>query len=228
MTMTPTSRTVALDPTRNVPGVRAAGLPRHAARRVDQVLDRPVDLVVHRDAVRPRRRPHHAHLRARRDGPRQRSRRGVPGLVHDLGDDDRPDHRDRPRHAGRHQRVRHRHDPRDAGGDAAPGAVLAAKALVLSSHAVRRRHRHRLRRLLRGQLVPRPRGHRPGAHRRGRAAVHVRQRALHGRARAARRRRRAAGPAHRRGPLDRARTGVRRRPDGLAAARRRGASGSPS
>ena len=93
-----------------------------------------------------------------------RRRRRVAGLVHHLGDDDRPDQRGGAGCAGRHDGVRHRHDPYDV--RRRPGARPRACRQVASGRrrpALRGRHRDRAPRLLRRQLLPRPRGHRHGA-----------------------------------------------------------------
>ena len=62
---TPDDHDPDVDDRRPRPGPERARRPRprlrrHAARGVDQVLDRAVDLLVGRDAVRPRRRAHRA------------------------------------------------------------------------------------------------------------------------------------------------------------------------
>ena len=140
-----------------------------------------------------------AGLRDQRRVAGQRRGRRVPGLLRHLGDDVRPDHRDRPGHAGGHQRVRHRDDPRDAGRDARAAARCSRPRRSCSPARC-------------SSSAPSPPSPATSAgnwfldregigialERRRRAAGHVRQRPLHGRARAVRRGGRAAGPAHRR------------------------------
>ena len=222
MTMTPTSRTVDLDPNRNVPGIRKPGFADTRPGRVDQVLDRAVDAVVGGHAVRHGRRPHRPGVLGRRRGARQRgpARRpaafvtwglmlaqiaavvlGAMVVTSEYG-------------TGMIRATLLRDaEPRRRPGGQGAGAHL---------DAVRRGHGDRLRRLLRRERVPRERGRRGRAERRRRAAGDVRQRALHGRARAVRRGGGAAGPPHGRRAVDRAGPGVRRRQHGVPAARQLG------
>ena len=93
-----------------------ARLPRHAARRVDQVLDRPLDALVDRAAVRPRRRADRARLLGQPpSGIASGEADESPGLLRHLGDDVRPDHRARAGRADVTSEYGTGHDPRDAG-----------------------------------------------------------------------------------------------------------------